>query len=567
MRRNPRRHDEEQHVKTIARASKERLAAFNLPVDPLVDNFLEHIQEQKFHPTTCFKHKNALNYFRDFVITSALPGSWATYTKEQFDLFLAYYAQFGFQKCSVKLLHAYFSNFYFYLGKHHRFTHNPFIQESYRPDPFLDAYAQHLVELRYADSTINDHTTRLRSFKKFVGGPAAWDTYTQDQVRLFLSPDADAPDSRRFVMIVRSFYKNLVQIKPKFSAAPLANPEFLKRGLASKHLSVLNPNDRDPYVQSYLQYAELGLVPRTVQGRQYAFNKFAAFLLSKDAKGISGCTWDTYSENDFRTFRYFCRDLATDTTAHIFTALRLFYRYLIKRKIAGFRKDNPLDGIHIKLPKTLPKVLSTQQIDDIFRALPQLKQSQNKYHPWVLSRDVAMLWILWGTGLRVNELVGINIENLDLNPGKLWVKAVGKDGEEQIPLLLPSVKVMGKGGKERISILLPPAVQAIQRYCKEAPVLASGPLFISTQRKRVSARTVETRMRKVMLLVKSIRVSCGMGPHIFRHSYATTLLDNGCPLLIVQALLGHEDINSTQIYTHVSIERQQEVYNQTHPRA
>lgn len=551
MRRNLRLQDEAERAKTVERASKERLAAFAHTPDPLVDSFLDHIAREKFHPGTCSKYKNCFAYFHDFVISTGLPGYWDTYSKAQFEAFFTHYAQFGFKESSLKLLPNYFTTFYFYLGKHHGFSHNPFLRDCNQPDTFLDEYFQHLVKLRYSPSTIGDHTTRLRSFKKFVGGPVAWNAYTQEQVRLFLSPNTDSADSRRFLMIIRSFFKVLVQIDPKFSQAPLANPQFLKHGLTPPNISLqsLNPSDSDPLIQRFFRFNdECGFVPRTLDGRRCAFNKFSAFLKSEEAKELSGSSWDTYTEADFRTFFWFCRELGRDTTAHIFGTFRVFYRYLEERE--GFAEsNNPVQGIHIKVPKTFPKVLSPQQVDDILHILPKFKHSRTKHQPWLLYRDFAIWEMLWGSGLRINELVQIDVEDINLSSTN------------------PSVRIMGKGGKERIVTLLAESVRAVKNYLKKAPVLPTGPLFISSQRKRVSAKALQMRLRKYMLAVKSIHVSVGMGPHIFRHSFATALLDNGCQLEVVQDLLGHENINSTAIYTHVSSERKQQVYNQTHPRA
>ena len=294
-------------------------------------------------------------------------------------------------------------------------------------------------------------------------------------------------------------------------------------------------------------HVERGFVPRTLAGRQYAFNKFAAFLASKDAKKIAGSSWGTYTEADFRRFQYFCRDLGDPTTSHIFTSLRAFYDYMIER-VKGFRPDNPLDPIHISIPDSLPKVLSADQVNDLLHILPKFK-GQKRVPPWILFRDLAILEVLTGSGLRVAELVGIDIEDLNLDKKT------------------PSVKVTGKGGKERHVPLLNSAVEAIANYRNVAPVLASGPLFISLRRTRPTTRAVQFIVRKYMLATRSIRVSTGMGPHIFRHSYATDLLNHNCSLEHLQALLGHESIDSTQIYTHVSLKHEHEVYNSCHPRA
>jgi len=126
-----------------------------------------------------------------------------------------------------------------------------------------------------------------------------------------------------------------------------------------------------------------------------------------------------------------------------------------------------------------------------------------------------------------------------------------------------SVRVLGKGRKERLCPVGLPALNAIARYRQEAQVL-SGPLFLSKLRKRLSTRNIAVMLEKYVLLAGLPR---GITPHKLRHSFATHLLDNGADLRSVQSLLGHASLSTTQIYTHVSVERMKKVYDESHPRA
>ena len=126
-----------------------------------------------------------------------------------------------------------------------------------------------------------------------------------------------------------------------------------------------------------------------------------------------------------------------------------------------------------------------------------------------------------------------------------------------------SVRVLGKGRKERLCPVGAPALEAIARYRREAKV-ESGPLFISKLRKRLSTRNIGVMLEKYVLLAGLPR---GITPHKLRHSFATHLLDHGADLRSVQSLLGHASLSTTQIYTHVSVERMKQVYDESHPRA
>ena len=192
--------------------------------------------------------------------------------------------------------------------------------------------------------------------------------------------------------------------------------------------------------------------------------------------------------------------------------------------------------------KKLPLVLTRQQIDELLSA--PLKQKKSRAAPlWMPLRDVAIMELFYSSGLRLSELAGLNVADADL--------------------YTESVRVFGKGRKERVCPVGLPALESISRY-RQAAQVHSGALFINKSRKRISARSIWLTLKRY-LAETSIPIS--ISPHKLRHSFATHLLDRGADLRSVQALLGHASLSTTQIYTHVTIERLKKAYSEAHPRA
>lgn len=228
------------------------------------------------------------------------------------------------------------------------------------------------------------------------------------------------------------------------------------------------------------------------------------------------------------------------STARLMSALRRFFQYI---HLGEHRGDDPSAGIVIpKCEHRLPKDLSEAQVEALLNA-PACDR------PLEL-RDKAMLEILYATGLRVSELV--NLKMLDLR-------------EQKGGLL-----IMGKGGKERLVPLGEQAVDWLEQYLTYGrnwllQGMQSDVLFLSQRGQKMTRQTFWYRIKHYAILagIDSAKLS----PHVLRHAFATHLINHGANLRVVQMLLGHSDLSSTQIYTHVATERLRKIHQQHHPRA
>ncbi|QQL46373.1 tyrosine recombinase XerC [Sulfuriroseicoccus oceanibius] len=252
--------------------------------------------------------------------------------------------------------------------------------------------------------------------------------------------------------------------------------------------------------------------------------------------------WGACSTTTFRKYLFEMMKLGRSraTVRQHFAALRSFYKWLRDRR--GM-KENPLADVQLPKPeRKLPVVLTAKHLDELLE-LP-LKSADEKVKPsWLPLRDAAVLELFYGTGIRLQELVDLNVEDVDVYS--------------------ETMRVMGKGAKERMVPVGGMAVKALQKYQSAAGV-RNGPLIISKQRKRISRRAVSNLLDKYL---KMSSIPLRVTPHKLRHSFATHLLDAGADLRAVQELLGHADLSTTQIYTHVSFERLKDAYDDAHPRA
>ena len=234
--------------------------------------------------------------------------------------------------------------------------------------------------------------------------------------------------------------------------------------------------------------------------------------------------------------------LARSSTARALAALRSFYRYLDRRH--GLH--NPaLRALRTpRLSKALPRPLSADQADRLIETA-----AETPVTTWVARRDVALFLLLYGAGLRVGEALALER------------KVLGRS-----PAAIRSLTVTGKGGRQRVVPILPVVAAALDAYIASCPYHLEGtsPLFVGVRGKRLQSGVVRSRMRD---LRRQLGLPETATPHALRHSFATHLLAGGADLRIIQELLGHASLSTTQIYTGVDSERLMRLYQQAHPRA
>lgn len=293
---------------------------------------------------------------------------------------------------------------------------------------------------------------------------------------------------------------------------------------------------RDRFADDFFRFLEVerNASPRTIGNYRHALTQFR--------QSANLPAWKELTPDHFRRYLFECgkRGMARPTIRLHFAALRTFYRFLTERH--GL-KDNPLKQVQLpKLEKKLPFVLTAQQIDELLGA-PLRVEKSDRAPVWMPARDAAILELFYSSGLRLAELVALDVASVDI--------------------FSESVRVLGKGRKERVVPVGAPALAAIQKYRQEANVQA-GPLFISKVRRRMAKENVALVLKRYL---PHTSIPRNVSPHKLRHSFATHLLDAGADLRSVQALLGHASLSTTQIYTHVTIERLKTAYDEAHPRA
>jgi integrase/recombinase XerC len=293
-------------------------------------------------------------------------------------------------------------------------------------------------------------------------------------------------------------------------------------------------NELDLFFQ-YL-YVEKNASNYTIRNYAADLAQFAEFISKRQRPHLKQVEY-----LDIRAFLAYLHDqsYARKTVARKLSALRSFYLFMVKQ---GHIEVSPLQLMKSpKVEKTLPSYLYIDEIQ-------QLLAAPDRSKPLGL-RDVAMLETLYAAGMRVSELVGLNLDHLDLRMG--------------------TARVFGKGAKERYVPLGDYACEAIEHYLQVArPKLLQNQqesaLFLNYKGGRMSDRSVR---RMLEAYVRQIASSKKISPHTLRHTFATHLLEAGADLRSVQELLGHVNISTTQIYTHVTRDHLQSVYNQAHPRA
>lgn len=283
------------------------------------------------------------------------------------------------------------------------------------------------------------------------------------------------------------------------------------------------------YIDKFINYLKIekNASDHTIINYSHDLKGFSSFLQDKTAQDV-----------DYLMIRKFLANLRSSeynkrTIARKLATLRSFFKFLYKE---GYIKSNPISTISTpKMDKKLPKFLDVASVARLIES-PQTNDSLGM-------RDRAIMELLYSSGLRVSELVGLDVDDCDFIGGV--------------------VKVMGKGKRERICPVGEKATDALRSYLKKRRVNNKA-LFLNKSGSRLRDRSVRRIIDKYIL---KISFKEKISPHTLRHTFATHLLDRGADLRSVQELLGHKNLSTTQIYTHVTPERLKSVYDKTHPRA
>jgi len=300
----------------------------------------------------------------------------------------------------------------------------------------------------------------------------------------------------------------------------------------------LDTSKIDNILSSYLDYLaiEKGLSRNSLEAYSHDLMDFISFFEEKGLKDLKSIT-----PKDMRIYISFLRkkNLSTKSILRKLSSIKGFFKYL---QIKGAIEENPIIAMELpKIWKQLPQTLSLAEVTSL------LSQANIKT-PMGL-RDQAMLEILYGAGLRVSELIGLTINDVNLEVGFL--------------------RCFGKGSKERIVPLGEVAVNCLKAYLDHARAIllkgsASTYLFITRSGEKMTRQGFWKLIRKY---AKQAGIRKTISPHVLRHSFASHLLEGGADLRSVQALLGHSDISTTQIYTHLTTEKIRDIYKKCHPRA
>ena len=262
---------------------------------------------------------------------------------------------------------------------------------------------------------------------------------------------------------------------------------------------------------------------------------------------LNGTSCTDVDFNKLRDYLHFIQrfEYKKTTLARKTASIRTFYKYLFRERYVD---SNPAISLSApKRPKSLPKFLTTDEVEKILNNV--------KIDTPAGFRNRVILELLWATGMRVSELSNLNFGDLNIEENE--------------------IRVFGKGAKERIVLISDRAKQYLVQYINTArKLIAPGyntneineksPVFINSTGFRLQNKTIRNAINTV---VEQIELPKKVTPHVFRHSFATHLIENGADLRVVQELLGHAGISNTQIYTHISMKHLQDVYDSAHPHA
>ncbi|MDD5409685.1 MAG: tyrosine recombinase XerC [Candidatus Omnitrophica bacterium] len=288
----------------------------------------------------------------------------------------------------------------------------------------------------------------------------------------------------------------------------------------------------EKYIEKFIRYLEIekNYSSHTVVNYRLDLEDFGRFLAGAELEKI-----------DYLSLRKYLavlkeKNLGNRTVGRRLSALRSFFRFLSRE---GYIKTNPILMLSSpKLDKHLPSFMSEDEVKKL------IESAFAKNEKDVLGlRDRAILEAFYSSGLRISELVGLNLEDIDSISG--------------------IVKIRGKGKKERIVPMGESALLAIRKYLDKRKKQSTA-VFLNKNSSRITTRGVSFALGKYLKLAE---IKPGVSAHTFRHSFATHLLNRGADLRTVQELLGHANLSTTQIYTHLTTERLKSVYDKAHPHA
>jgi integrase/recombinase XerC len=307
-------------------------------------------------------------------------------------------------------------------------------------------------------------------------------------------------------------------------------------------MSSANASSEIPHLDAFCLYlgSQRRLSAYTVRNYRQAVEQLDAWLSANESWARD---FDALTPAQLRAFLIeSARSLARRTLHNRVAGLRAFYLYLKRMQLVS---SNPLQGIRLpKLDKPLPKFLTESQMLDLLGA-PEKLQQAGQVSAFEAIRDRLIMELLYGAGLRVSELCGLNFSAVDWQQG--------------------FVRVLGKGSKERICPIGEVALSCLQNFVQryERSTAHDQAVLLTAQGHRIQPRAVQKLLKKYLL---AAGLPADMTPHKIRHSYATHLLNGGADLRAVQELLGHANLSTTQIYTHVSTARLKSAHLQAHPR-
>ena len=290
-------------------------------------------------------------------------------------------------------------------------------------------------------------------------------------------------------------------------------------------------NREDSNLRSFLNYllVDKGLSNNTVKAYEADMLSFFQWLDNKDLK------YKNLKEDHINQYISFLfqRKMRSSSVNRKISSIKSFYIFLVKR---NFLKNSPLnDLVTPKQEKYLPESMSEAEVDKLLNSPDVANKIEN--------RDKAMIEMLYATGMRISELVNLKITDIDMK------RCV--------------VKVFGKGSKERLVPFGETALDSLRSYLNEREQSSSKEIFLSNRGKKMTRVAFWQRV-KVYLIRENLKNS--ISPHTLRHAFATHLLNRGADLRSVQLLLGHSDLSTTQIYTHIAKQRLSDVLKKHHPR-